>query len=111
MWYETLSTAAKKYYAQEKKEFKLQKLLDAANRKIDELKAVISSLREQVASLTAELSKYKSVRNRLNSANLEQENERLRSRVRTYEEVISENKLWHLFGKVRGKSHTRDDVR
>ena len=111
MWYETLSTAAKKYYAQEKKEFKLQKLLDAANRKIDELKAVISSLREQVASLTAELSKYKSVRNRLNSANLEQENERLRSRVRTYEEVISENKLWHLFGNVRGKSHTRDDVR
>lgn len=109
--YETLSTAAKKYYAQEKKESKLQKMLDAANRKIDELKAVISSLREQVASLTTELSKYKSVRNRLNSANLEQENERLRSRVRTYEEVISENKLWHLFGKVRGKTHTRDDAR
>lgn len=109
--YETLATAAKKYYAQEKKESKLQKLLDAANRKIDKLKAVISSLREQVASLTAELSKYKSVRNRLNSANLEQENERLRSSVRTYEEVISENKLWHLFGKVRGKSHTRDDAR
>ena len=109
--YETLSTAAKKYYAQEKKESKLQKMLDAANRKIDELKAVISSLREQVASLTTELSKYKSVRNRLNSANLEQENERLRSRVRTYEEVISENKLWHLFGKVRGKTHTRDNAR
>lgn len=109
--YETLATAAKKYYAQEKKESKLQKLLDAANRKIDKLKAVISSLREQVASLTAELSKYKSVRNRLNSANLEQENERLRSSVRTYEKVISENKLWHLFGKVRGKSHTRDDAR
>ena len=86
-------------------------MLDAVNRKIDELKAVISSLREQVASLTTELSKYKSVRNRLNSANLEQENERLRSRVRTYEEVISENKLWHLFGKVRGKTHTRDDAR
>ncbi|MCD8048715.1 MAG: plasmid recombination protein [Clostridia bacterium] len=109
--YETLSTAAKKYYAQEKKESKLQKLLDAANRKIDELKAVISSLREQVASLTGELSKYKSVRNRLNSANLEQENERLQKKVRTYEEVISENKLWHLFGKVRGKTHTRDDAR
>lgn len=109
--YETLSTAAKKYYAQEKKESKLQKLLDAANRKIDELKAVISSLREQVASLTAELSKYKSVRNRLNSANLEKENERLRSKIRIYKEVISTNKLWHLFGKVRGKTHTRDDAR
>lgn len=55
-------------------------MLDAANRKMDELKAVISSLREQVASLTVELSKYKSVRNRLNSANLEQENERLRKK-------------------------------
>lgn len=109
--YETLSTAAKKFYAQEKKESKLQKLLDAANRKMDELKAVISSLREQVASLTVELSKYKSVRNRLNSANLEQENERLRKKVRTYEEVISENKLWHLFSKVRGKTHTRDNAR
>ncbi|MCD7747112.1 MAG: plasmid recombination protein [Firmicutes bacterium] len=109
--YETLSTAAKKYYAQEKKESKLQKLLDAANRKIDELKAVISSLREQVASLTAELSKYKSVRNRLNSANLERENEHLRSKIHIYEEVISENKLWHLFGKVRGKTHTKDDAR
>lgn len=108
--YETLS-AAKKYYAQEKKESKIQKLLDAANKKIDELKAVISSRREQVASLTAELSKYKSVRNRLNSANLEKEHERLKKKVRTYEEVISENKLWHLFGKVRGKTHTRDDAR
>ena len=78
--YETLSTAAKKFYAPEKKESKLQKMLDAANRKMDELKAVISSLREQVASLTVELSKYKSVRNRLNSANLEQENERLRKK-------------------------------
>ena len=29
----------------------------------------------------------------------------------TFEEVISENKLWHLFGKVRGKTHTRDDAR
>lgn len=78
--YETLSAAAKKYYAQEKKESKIQKLLDAANKKIDELKAVISSRREQVASLTAELSKYKSVRNRLNSANLEKEHERLKKK-------------------------------
>ena len=103
--YETLSTAAKKYYAQEKKESKLQKMLDAANRKIDELKAVISSLREQVASLTTELSKYKSVRNRLNSANLEQENERLRSRVRTYEEVISENTVASVWQSAWQNAH------
>ena len=100
--YETLSTAAKKYYAQEKKESKLQKLLDAANKMIEELKSKIKSLIAENSSLRDELSEYKSVRNRLNSANLEQENERLQRKVRTYEEVISDNKLWHLFGKVRG---------
>lgn len=109
--YETLSTAAKKYYAQEKKESKLQKLLDAANKTIEELKSKIKLLTAEISSLRAELLQYKSVRNKLNAPNLEQENERLRSRVRTYEEVISENKLWHLFGKVRGKTHTRDDAR
>jgi len=109
--YETLSTAAKKYYAQEKKEFKLQKLLDAANKMIEELKSKIKSLIAENSSLRDELSEYKSVRNRLNSANLEQENERLQRKVRTYEEVISDNKLWHLFGKVRGKTHTRNDAR
>ena len=109
--YETLSTAAKKYYAQEKKESKLQKLLDATNKMIEELKSKIKSLIAENSSLRDELSEYKSVRNRLNSANLEQENERLRRKVRTYEEVISDNKLWHLFGKVRGKTHTRNDAR
>lgn len=109
--YETLSTAAKKYYAQEKKESKLQKLLDAANKMIEELKSKIKSLIAENSSLRDELSEYKSVRNRLNSANLEQENERLQRKVRTYEEVISDNKLWHLFGKVRGKTHTRNDAR
>ncbi len=109
--YETLSTAAKKYYAQEKKESKLQKLLDAANKMIEELKSKIKSLIAENRSLRDELSKYKSVRNRLNSANLEQENERLQRKVRTYEEVISQNKLWHLFGKGRGKTHTRNDAR
>ncbi len=109
--YETLSTAAKKFYAQEKKESKLQRMLDAANKMIDDLKSKIKSLTAEISSLRSELSEYKSVRNRLNSANLEQENERLRNRVRTYEEVISQNKLWHLFGKGRVKTHTRDDAR
>ena len=64
--YETLATAAKKYYAQEKRESKLQKALDAAHKLISELKT-------QVASLTTELSKYKSVCSKLNSISLEQE--------------------------------------
>ena len=102
--YETLATAAKKYYAQEKRESKLQKALDAAHKLISELKT-------QVASLTTELSKYKSVCSKLNSISLEQENEELRSKVRQYESVIDRQNLWHLFGRGRVKTHSRDDAR
>ena len=86
--YETLSTASKKYYAHEKKESKLQKLLDAANKMISDLKNQIKSLTAEIGSLREELLQYKSVRNKLKSPNLEQENDLLRSRLRTYEEVI-----------------------
>ena len=109
--YETLATAAKKYYAQEKRESKLQKLLDAAYKLIDELKSQIKSLKAQVASLNEELFKYKSIRNKLNTAGLEQENEELRSKVRRYEGIIDRQNLWHLFGKGRVKMHARDDGR
>ena len=102
--YETLATAAKKYYAQEKRESKLQKALGAAHKLIGELRA-------QVAALTAELSKYKSVRSKLNSVGLEQENEELRSKVQRYESVIDRQNLWHLFGRGRAKTHSRDDAR
>ena len=109
--YETLATAAKKYYAQEKRESKLQKALNAANKMITELKNQIESLTAEVSSLRDELFQYKSVRKKLNSANMEQENDRLRSRLRTYEDVISRNNLWHLFSKGRTKTHIRDDSR
>ena len=42
---------------------------------------------------------------------LEQENDRLRSRLRTYEEVISRNNLWHFFSGSRSKNRNRDDAR
>ena len=109
--YETLATAAKKYYAQEKRESKLKKALDAAHKLIGELKLQINSLNAEISSLRDELFQYKSVRKKLNSANLEQENDRLRSRLRTYEDVISRNNLWHLFSKGRVKTHIRDDSR
>lgn len=102
--YESLAAAAKKYVTQEKKESQLQKALDAAHRMIAELKA-------QVAALTKELFEYKSIRNKLNTAGLEQENEALRGKLRSYESVIERNNLWHLFGRNRVKSRTRDDVR
>ena len=102
--YETLANAAKKYYAQEKRESKLQKMLDAANKLISELKA-------QIASLTEELFKYKSVRNKLNSIGLERENEELRRKTRRYESVIDKHKLWHLFGGGHSNEQAREDNR
>ena len=109
--YESLSIAAKKYVAQEKKEHKLQKALDAAHKLIAELKNTIADLTKKLAAATKELSEYKSVRNKLNTANVEQENERLRNRLRTYEEVISRNNLWSYFSRSRGKTATRDENR
>lgn len=102
--YEALTTAAKKYIAQEKKESKLQKALDAANKLIAELKA-------KIASLTKELSEYKSARGKLQAAGLEQENEALRSKLRSYEAVIERNNLWRYFAKHRAKTPTRDATR
>ena len=109
--YESLSTAAKKYVAQEKKEHKLQKALDAANKIIAELKNTIADLTRKLAAATKELAEYKSVRNKLNATNVEQENERLRSRLRTYEDVISRNNLWSYFSRHRGKTPTKDEAR
>lgn len=102
--YESLATAAKKYVTQEKKERHLQKLLDAANKLISELKA-------KVAALTAELAEYRSVRGKLHTNELEQENEKLRDKLRSYEAVIDRHDLWHLFGRKRSKTMTREESR
>ena len=99
--YENLATAAKKFYVQERKESKLQKALDAAMKMISELKA-------KVASLTAELAEYKSVRSQLNTAGLEQQNELLRNKLHRYETVIERNGLWNLF---RPSTKTKDITR
>lgn len=109
--YESLTTAAKKYVAQEKKESKLQKALDASNKMITELKNTITDLTRKLSVTTKELSEYKSVRGKLRTADLEQENARLRSRLRTYEDVISHNNLWHFFGVSLEKKHGRGDNR
>ena len=102
--YESLATAAKKYAASEKKESKLQKALDAANRLIAKLKA-------EIAGLKQELSEYKSVRSKLCTPDLERENAELRGKVQRYEDVIQRNNLWHFFRPHREKVATREDVR
>lgn len=85
--------------------------MDAAHKLIAELKNTIADLTKKLAAATKELSEYKSVRNKLNAANVEQENERLHNRLRTYEEVISRNNLWSYFSRNRGKAATRDENR
>ena len=102
--FEHLSTLAKKYVAAEKKESKLQKALDAANRLIARLKA-------EIAGLKQELSEYKSVRSKLRTPDLERENAELRGKVQRYEDVIQRNNLWHFFRPRREKAAMRDDAR
>ncbi|MGO5114148.1 hypothetical protein ACTQ33_03820 [Candidatus Avoscillospira sp. LCP25S3_F1] len=75
------------------------------------MKAKIESLVAELAAIKDELAQYKSVRGQLRTADLEQENNRLRKRLRTYEDVISRNDLWSYFGRYRGKARTKDEVR
>ena len=102
--YESLAVAAKKYVASEKKESKLQKALDAANRLIAKLKVEITGLKQ-------ELSEYKSVRSKLRTSDLERENAELRGKVQHYEDVIQRNNLWHFFRPRREKTVMRDNIR
>ena len=102
--YQTLVTAAQKYVVQEKQEGKLKKLLKEAKKTIAELKA-------KLAAVTKELAEYKSIRGQLRTADLEKENHGLRSRLRTYEEVISHNNLWSYFSRHREKTTAREDTR
>ena len=78
---------------------------------IAELKNTIANLTKQLSAANNELAEYKSVRSKLRTADLEQENDRLRSRLHTYEEVISRNNLWDFFRPHRSKNRNRDDAR
>lgn len=109
--YQTLVTAAQKFVVQEKQEGKLKKLLKEAKKTIADLKAKIESLVTELSAVKAELAQYKSVRGQLRTADLEQENDRLRKRIRTYEDVISRNNLWSYFGRNRGLSSTSENIR
>ena len=102
--FERLSTLAKKFVAAEKKESKLQKALDAANR-------LIAKLKTEIAGLKQELSEYKSVRGKLRTSDMERENAELRGKIRRYEDVIQHNNLWHFFRPRREKTAMRDDAR
>ena len=109
--YKNLVTGAEKYIAHEKLEGKLKKLLKEAKKTISDLKAKIQSLTAELSAVKAELAQYKSVRGKLRTADLEQENSRLRSKIRSYESTIERNDLWHIFNPHRNKTRNRDDAR
>ena len=102
--FQNLVTAAQKFVVQEKQEGKLKKLLKDAKKTIADLKAKIESRVAELSAVKEELAQYKSVRGQLCTADLEQENDRLRKRIRTYEDVISCNNLWSYFARHSANS-------
>ena len=78
---------------------------------VAELKSTIADLKAQLAAATKELSEYKSVRGKLRTAELEQENEHLRSKIRSYENTIERNNLWSYFFRHRENATIREDFR
>ena len=102
--YEALKATAKKYIAQEKREGVLQKALDAAKGLINELKAEIASLRE-------ELSYYRSPKFQMKLHRIEKENFDLRDKLRVYNLIIDRHDLGRFFGKNRDMGRSRDEVR
>ena len=100
-YFQNLVIVAQKYVVQEKQEGKLKKLLREAKKTTADMKAKIELLVAELTAVKEELAQYKSVRGQLRTADLKQENDRLRKRIRSYEDVISKNKLWSYFSKNR----------
>lgn len=106
--YKTLVTAAQKYVVQVKKERKLEKLLQTAEKTIAGLKAKVAELTETVSSLTRQLDEYRSVRGQLNSANLQRENQELKQHNSFYKSIIEQHGLAHLLGRNKDQRNMRD---
>ncbi|WP_283608741.1 plasmid recombination protein [Faecalispora anaeroviscerum] len=106
--YKTLVTAAQKYVVQVKKERKLEKLLQAAEKTIAGLKAKVVELTETISSLTRQLDQYRSVRGQLNVGSLQKENKELKQRNSFYKSFIEQHGLAHLLGRNKDQRQTRD---
>ena len=97
--YKTLTTAAKKYVVQEKKERKLDKLLKAAEKTILGLQSKIKELTGTIAAITKQLDQYRLIRGQLDDGKLKQENTELRQQNSLFKSIIEQHGLSHLFGK------------
>ena len=98
--YETLTMAAQKYVVQEKKEGRIQRLLDAANEKIQgllrtvsELKQTIFGLNQRVANLEGELAQERSFEKRFAAQRMEQENVRLKQENKRFRDILKQHNL------------------
>lgn len=96
---------------QEKQESRLKRLLKEAKKTISDLKVKVDSLLAELDSVKEELAQYRSTRGHLRTTELEQDNDYLRRKIRTYEDVISRNNLWPYFSKNKAKNQARDDSR
>ena len=90
--FDALKTAAQKYVMQEKKESKLKKALEKARKMVEDLTAELKAVK-------AELAQHKSVLNKLNRIDLEQENAELKARIRWYDTIIDAKNLRELFSR------------
>ena len=52
-----------------------------------------------IAAVTAKLAEYKFIRGKLRTTELEGQNIALRSKLHSYEDTISRNRLWSYFSK------------
>lgn len=109
--FQNLVTAAQKFVVQEKQESRLKRLLKDAKKTISDLKVKVDSLVAELDSVRGELAQYRSTRGQLRTTELEQDNDYLRRKIRTYEEVISRNNLWTYFSKSKAKNQARDGSR
>lgn len=106
--YKTLVTAAEKYVVQVKKERKLERLLQAAEKTIAGLKAKVAELTETISALTRQLELYRSVRGQLSVGNLQKENLELKQCNSLYKSIIEQHGLSHLLGMKKDQRQTRD---
>ncbi len=109
--FQNFVTAAQKFVVQEKQERRLKSLLKDAKKTISDLKAKVESLVAELDSVKGELAQYRSTRGQLRTTELEQDNDYLRRKVRTYEEVISRNNLWSYFSKYSEKITRREHLK
>lgn len=98
--YETLTMAAQKYVVQEKKEGRIQRLLDTANEKIQsllhtvsELKQTIFGLNQRVANLEGELAQERSFEKRFAAQRMEKENVRLKRENKRFRDILKQHNL------------------